>query len=78
MESEICLKCGTVMICKTGSTSDIYTCPTCGWTMYEEYYEGFEDCDEGVEYPEDYIPAGCSACGGPYPLCKTSCKLFDL
>lgn len=23
------------------------------------------------------IPIGCSACGGPYPDCKTSCKLFD-
>lgn len=24
-----------------------------------------------------YIPAGCRACGGPYPDCMTSCNLFD-
>jgi len=23
------------------------------------------------------IPAGCAACGGPYPMCKTSCPMFD-
>lgn len=22
-------------------------------------------------------PAGCRACGGPYPSCKTSCSMFD-
>ena len=26
---------------------------------------------------EESIPAGCMACGGPYPDCKSSCKLFD-
>lgn len=23
------------------------------------------------------VPEGCKACGGPYPSCKTSCKIFD-
>ena len=23
------------------------------------------------------IPSGCRACGGPYPKCKASCKLYD-
>lgn len=23
------------------------------------------------------IPVGCQACGGPYPLCKDGCPLFD-
>lgn len=39
---------------------------------------------EGIELIEylnmeqgDIPPAGCRACGGPYPYCKTSCKLFD-
>lgn len=44
----------------------------------------YED-DEEVEwtssvhksYGGDIPPAGCRACGGPYPHCKTSCKLFD-
>ena len=24
-----------------------------------------------------FIPAGCTACGGPYPLCKDGCPIFD-
>lgn len=24
-----------------------------------------------------YVPAGCSACGGPYPMCKMGCPIFD-
>lgn len=23
------------------------------------------------------IPSGCNACGGPYPLCKMGCPIFD-
>ncbi len=23
------------------------------------------------------IPPGCAACGGPYPMCKDSCPMFD-
>ena len=30
-----------------------------------------------VENDPNYIPPGCAACGGPYPKCKTSCKIFD-
>ena len=44
-----------------------------------------EDPDEEVEWTEETIrmfggdvpPAGCMACGGPYPDCKISCKMFD-
>lgn len=25
----------------------------------------------------EHIPAGCRACGGPYPNCKSSCPMFD-
>lgn len=25
----------------------------------------------------DMPPAGCRACGGPYPHCKASCKMYD-
>ena len=24
-----------------------------------------------------YVPVGCTACGGPYPMCKESCPMFD-
>lgn len=25
----------------------------------------------------EHIPFGCRACGGPYPMCKSSCPMFD-
>lgn len=30
-------------------------------------------------YEEDdsYIPEGCRACGGDYPICKRGCPIFD-
>ncbi len=33
----------------------------------------------GDDYYDDpnYIPEGCRACGGPYPMCKQGCALFD-
>jgi hypothetical protein len=66
----ICINCESLMDL---NDDDQLVCKTCGHTInhddydYEEY---FEECDEDVPY-------GCAACGGPYPQCKTSCKLFD-
>ena len=64
----------------------IYTCPSCGWEIDEMDYE-YEDGDEmelvldergddRLIYRNDMPPAGCRACGGPYPYCKASCKMF--
>lgn len=64
-----------------------YACPSCGWEIEELDYE-YESEDEmelglderGDEYlifRDDMPPAGCKACGGPYPYCKASCKMFD-
>ena len=59
-------------------------CNRCGAIMRKtEDYEFVSD--EEVEWTEEMLdmeqgdipPAGCRACGGPYPYCKTSCKLFD-
>ncbi len=36
-------------------------------TRAQRYYES---------HPEK-VPAGCRACGGPYPECRSSCNLFD-
>ena len=81
----ICNRCGAVMRQtedpKTGC--GIYICPSCGLKMDEEDYE--YESDEEVEWTEEMLdmeqgdipPAGCRACGGQYPACKTSCKLFD-
>lgn len=73
----ICNECGAVMDRRPDPAGgcDIYTCPSCGWEIDEMEYE-YEDEDEMSE-PGDVPPAGCRACGGPYPHCKTSCKAFD-
>nr|DAQ19124.1 MAG TPA: DNA-directed RNA polymerase II subunit [Caudoviricetes sp.] len=74
----ICNQCGALMdrMEDPKGGCDIFTCPACKWTIDEMEYE-YED-DELLEVnEEDTLPPGCRACGGPYPQCKTSCKLFD-
>ena len=80
----ICNRCGAVMDRREDPAGgcDIYACPSCGWEVDEMDYE-YEDSEE--EWTEETLesyrgsvpPKGCRACGGPYPHCKTSCKLFD-
>lgn len=83
----ICNECGAVMDRKDGvdGDCDMYTCPSCGWAIDVMDYE-YEDSDEDEPewtsemlkiYKGDVPPSGCRACGGPYPHCKTSCRLFD-
>lgn len=39
---------------------------------------GMEDrIEEGEEYDEDNPPPGCRECGGPFPLCKDGCPMYD-
>lgn len=79
----ICNECGAVMDRREDPKGgcDIYTCPSCGWQIDEMEYE-YEDDKEwtdemiGINHG-DVPPGGCRACGGPYPHCKISCKLFD-
>ena len=62
-------------------------CPKCGKEMEEiGLYLVCNSCNYGIDTmawgfsndeEDDEIPKGCKACGGPYPHCKTSCKLFD-
>lgn len=33
--------------------------------------------DDYLVFRNDMPPAGCRACGGPYPYCKPSCRMFD-
>ena len=84
----ICNKCGAVMDYQVhpGDTNERYTyiCPSCGWEIDTIDYEY-----EGELYTEEWAPEivrsfggevppeGCLACGGPYPYCTTSCKMFD-
>lgn len=81
----ICNECGAVMdrVADPDGACDIYVCPSCKWEIDEMEYE-YDHGDEEEWTPElvgmyqgDIPPSGCRACGGPYPHCKTSCKLFD-
>lgn len=61
---------------------DVLVCPNCGhsveleeWAFEEEAYEEFQSSfgyTSALEQPEC-----CRACGGPWPDCETSCKIFD-
>ena len=68
-----CKECGELMMLKDG---DVLVCPSCGYSIDRDDYEA-DDYSEYFDEDESEIPAGCMACGGPYPQCKTSCKLFD-
>lgn len=76
----ICNNCGAIMDCTEDPEGgcDILVCPNCGEMVDEmDYeYEG-EDDDEEYDSFSNELPSGCAACGGPYPQCTTSCKLFD-
>lgn len=74
----ICNHCGAIM----DREEENYICPACGWSVDALEYEYEEDDEEWSDsvlnmYDGDVPPAGCRACGGPYPQCKSSCKLFD-
>lgn len=73
----ICNNCGAIMDRTEDPNGgcDILICPNCGEEVDEMDYE-YEWEDEDEE-DWDEIPKGCIACGGPYPDCKSSCKLFD-
>lgn len=61
-------------------------CPQCGETMGYSYIKSEFKCpnchfimdeQDWIRDDEKEIPWGCQTCGGPYPQCKTSCKMFD-
>ncbi len=86
----ICNECGAVMERKKDPKGgfDIYACPSCGWEISEWDYEYEskdpfelvydEETGKDILIPRmDMPPAGCRVCGGPYPDCKASCKMYD-
>lgn len=62
-----CDECDTMM--EYSRTLERFRCACCGREIAEEDYEEYSD--------DETPPFGCRVCGGPYPQCKTSCKLFD-
>lgn len=80
----ICNECGAVMDLerRPANECDLYICPACGCQVDRMEYEYEKDDEEWTSetlnmYGGDVPPAGCRACGGPYPDCVTSCGLFD-
>ena len=65
-----CPECGGHMA--RGSYGNWWICEECGCEAEEDDYGNLV-----VEAEEDEMPECCSACGGPYPNCMTSCKIFD-
>ncbi len=63
-----CPNCGETMGYSYRNSE--FRCPSCGYKMDEDEWEPEEDDGDG-------IPWGCKVCGGPYPQCITSCKMFD-
>jgi hypothetical protein len=57
-------------VCNNDVLLDDYGYAHFGYTEEDLFYESCEDLN-------DSIPEGCSACGGPYPLCKDGCNIFD-
>lgn len=66
-----CTECDSPVeeVFKDGSFK--FWCPVCNKLWEDMDYVYKKDGDD------DDIPSGCEACGGPYPHCKTSCKIFD-
>ncbi len=55
-----------------------WKCTNCGYINKIAKSEIiFDNQDEPFYEVDDEIPEGCVACGGPYPDCQTSCKIFD-
>lgn len=79
----ICNDCGAVMDREERPELeyDVYVCPSCGYevdTMDYEYEKDEEWTSEMLGmYGGDVPPAGCRECGGPYPDCEISCRLYD-
>ena len=81
----ICPRCGGVMVYTGGLLP--WVCSKCDveadlfWDQVNQEYlveiPGEPDWDEFWDDPIGNMPECCKACGGPFPSCMTSCKIFD-
>ncbi len=74
-----CTECGADMYVDENNR-EFYQCENeeCGFYIHEEYFRDEDDnYNEYYDEMDEDTPDGCVACGGPYPQCMTSCKLFD-
>ena len=62
---------------------EVLVCTSCGYSIEISDYDDWKREKEMEEFKEDEddvystMPECCVACGGPYPSCTTSCKIFD-
>lgn len=63
-----CPSCGEIM--KFSYCKSEFKCFACGYIMDEM---DWDHCGED----ENGMPFVCGTCGGPWPSCQTSCKMFD-
>lgn len=78
MKEYVCPVCGSTMNI-TDEETLVVECPCCG-SIGSADFDGDEDSVDiwGRDTSSsDDMPEYCNICGGPYPNCKTSCKLFD-
>lgn len=79
----ICNDCGAIMDReeRREEKCSVYICPLCGCEADVMEYEHENDEEWTSEmlnmYEGDVPPAGCRNCGGPYPDCIVSCRLYD-
>lgn len=78
----LCKSCGNYMNFVEDKNS--WICPTCGLEVNEiEAYNKLDAENEswldehGLNDCSEEIQECCQACGGPYPDCKISCKVFN-
>lgn len=69
-----CKSCGQYMDYQDGK----WICPSCGTKVKEQtaYNKLEKENEKGVNAFFDE-PDACLICGGPWPDCQTSCKLYD-
>lgn len=73
----ICFECQGAM---KKADEFVLVCDDCGHSVDIVDYGHEEETHNslfGYKPYKDDVPEGCSACGGPYPSCKTSCALFN-
>ena len=74
---QTCPECGAQL--ERDNDLEEWICPECGFSGYTSLDGGahIEENEEDDFDDDDEMPECCVACGGPYPSCKTSCKIFD-
>ena len=75
LEAPVCGKCQVEMWYSYAMSG--FRCPKCGAILDENDMDLDGQFIDLEHLDRDDIPPGCAACGGPYPLCREGCGLFN-